>query len=69
MVGGELFVDETVERLVLIERANDIITIGVGERANPIVAVHQHSILGVGVSSDIQPVAAPPFAVVWRSEQ
>ena len=68
-VGGELLVDEPIEAEVLVERPDDVIAIGVGERADPVVAEHQHAVLGVGVAGDVEPVAAPPLAVMRRSQQ
>ena len=69
LIGGELFADELVERFVVVERANHVIAVGIGKGSDPGVAVHQHAILGVGIAGDVEPVAAPAFAVPWRGEQ
>ena len=60
-VAGELLGDELVERLVGIEGADDIIAILVSVGARRIrVAVA----VRVSVARDIEPVAAPAFAVM-----
>ena len=64
-IGGELVFDESVEAQILIEGANHIIAIRIGKRADPVVAEHQHAVLGVGISRDVEPVSSPAFTVLW----
>ena len=68
-VGGELVLDEPIEAEVFVERADDVVAIGIGERADPVVAEHQHAVLGVGVAGDVEPVPAPALAVMRRGQQ
>ncbi len=64
-IASELLAEELGERLILIERVHDIVAIP------PRVAVGDVFVQAVGirVSRHIEPVPAPPFAVVRRSEQ
>ncbi len=68
-VGGELLVDEPIKRRIIVERSNHVVAIRVGKRANPIIAVHEHAILGVGIPGDVKPVPAPPFPIARRGQQ
>jgi len=65
LVTGNLFLDETVEGLVVVEGLDDIVAIplDVGPRFIGLVAV------AVGVAGDIQLVASPAFAVCRRRKQ
>ena len=68
-VTGELLVNEAVERFVLIQRTNHVIAIAplpVAEfDRSGVVVAPQH----IDVAGPIQPVPAPAFAEVRRSEQ
>ena len=66
-VRRHLLQDELVERQIFIERANDIIAIGVRIRVPPFFL--EHVALGIGVAGHIQPMPAPALAVLWRSQQ
>ena len=68
-VGGELLVNEAIERRVLVEGPDDVIAIGVGIGPNAVVAEHEHAVLGVGVAGDVEPVPAPALAIVRRRQQ
>ena len=62
-VGGELLDDELVVRHVLVERADDVVAVGVrrtGSRRSSVEDVP----LGVGVAGHVEPVPAPALAVV-----
>jgi len=61
-VGGKLLQNELVVRQVLIEGPDDVIAIGVGP--GEVRLLKEHVPLGVRVAGDIEPVAAPAFAVV-----
>ena len=37
--------------------ANHVIAIGIRVRANPVVAKHEHAVLGVGIAGDVEPAA------------
>ena len=66
LVAGQLFADDLVERPIGIERADDIVTVSIGERA---VAVGAEVSVGIRVARCIQPVLAPALAVVRRGQQ
>src|SRR5690606_27210337 len=67
LVGGELLDDESVERKILVERADDVIAIRVGER---ILALRREDVAaGVRVARDIEPMARPSVAVARRGEK
>ena len=69
LVGRHLFQDEPVERLVLVEGADDVIAIGPGVRITIILPDLLHIALGVGVARHVQPVSAPAFAVMRGGQQ
>jgi hypothetical protein len=64
-IARQLLDNELVERLVLVERLDDIITIppsgGMGN-----ILVHP---VGIGIAGNIKPVAAPAFAVAGRFQK
>jgi len=65
-IAGELFGDKPVERLVRVEGTDDIIAILVGVGARRIgVAVA----VRIRVTRDVEPMAAPAFAVVGGGEE
>ncbi len=68
-VGGELFEDEQVIRLVLVEAADHVIAISPGVEVIRVFALPLDVPLGVAVAGRIQPVPAPSFPVVRRTEQ
>jgi hypothetical protein len=59
-VAGELFADELVERLVLIERLHDVVPIPPGVFVRKIY----FESIRIGVARYIQPVAPPTLAIV-----
>ena len=61
---GELLEREAIERLVVVERAHQLIA----PRPDRALAVFLVAV-GVGVARYVQPVARPAFAVVRRGEQ
>ena len=64
-VAGDLLPDEAVEGLVAVQGVDDVVAVaeGVGEGDVLVEAVR------VGVAGDVEPVAAPAFAVVGRGEE
>src|SRR5579884_4319655 len=63
-IAGQLLDDELIERLVLVQGVDDPIAVFPdGARRIDAVAV------GVGVARQVEPMAAPPFAVVWAGQQ
>ena len=68
LVGGELLHEKLVERLVVVERADDVVAIRVGKRKAALGIAHEVA-LRVGVARDIEPEAAPAFAVARRGEK
>ena len=65
LVAGELFTDERVERLVVVESTHHVI---------PIVILCGAKLIAfkpvrIGVAYDIEPVAGPAHAVLWVGEQ
>src|SRR5207247_7507691 len=67
LVGGELLDDESAERQVLVERANDVVAIRVGVGIAALFL--EHVAFRVGVTGHIEPVSAPTLAVARRTEQ
>ena len=66
-VSSQLLDDKLVKRLVIIQRADDIITIcpGPGES----LLLEKHISLVVGVAGDVEPVACPMLAVARGFQQ
>ena len=64
-IAGQLFFDEAGVGLVVVEGADDIVAIGpsVGAELVFIVAV------GVAVVDDVEPVAAPAFAIARGGQE
>ena len=65
LVAGQLLEDELVDRLVLVERVDDVVAVFPGDFAIAVAGVAA----GIGVAGDIQPVPAPLFAVMGRRQQ
>ena len=67
MVGGELFNNEPVVGKIIVEGRDHVIAVrpGPGEDA----VLKEDVPLGVGIAGNVQPVAAPAFAVVWVGQQ
>ncbi len=64
-VASELFADEAVVGLVVIERLNDVVAVG------PCVwtfGVHLEAV-GIGVTNHVEPVLRPAFSVTRGGEQ
>lgn len=68
-VGGDLVADESVEGEVFVEGADDVIAVGIGVGAEGVLAIDKDEVLGVGVTGDIEPMAAPAFAVPGIGEE
>ena len=68
LVGGELLVNEAVEGEVGVEGADDVVAVGVGV-GEAAFGVADEVALGVGVAGDVEPVAAPAFAVAGTGEE
>ena len=66
LVARQLLADEPVERLVGVERADHVIAVPVGVLPHRVLLVVS---LRVGVARDVEPVAAPPLAVVGGGEE
>ena len=64
-VARDLFPDELIVRLVLVERVNDIVAVA------ECVDIGQVFVepVAIGITRDVEPVASPFFAVVRRSQQ
>ena len=56
---------EPIVRLVLVEARDDVIAIAPGVRLGPVAFVA----VRLGIAHDIEPVAAPLFAIMGRGEQ
>ena len=66
-IRGELLANELIVGQVAVERIDDVIAIGVRIR---IAAILLKGIASrIGIASDIEPMSAPPSAVLWRREQ
>ena len=65
LVAGQLLQHEAVERLVVVERLDDVVA--VAPRPGAVAVVLEA--LGLGVAHDIEPVPAPLLAVVRGREQ
>ena len=65
LVAGELLFDEFVVGLVAVETLHDVIAIAPGVGAVHVVLVA----IALGEADDVEPVAAPLFAVVRRGQQ
>ena len=63
-VAGDLFADKLLEGLVVVERADDVVTVSPSVRVGE-VALHP---IGFAVARDVEPVASPVLAEVRRSE-
>ncbi len=66
LVAGQLLADDSVERPVGVERADDVIAIAVGQRP---VGIGAEVPVGVGVARGIEPVLAPALAVPRAGQQ
>ena len=62
-IAGQLFLDETIKRHVIIEGLDHVVAVLVGIGANPVVV---GVALRVRVTGHVQPVPPPPLAVVRR---
>lgn len=62
-IAGQLLANELIERFVVVQRADDIVAIAVGERT---VAVGVEVAVRVGIARGIEPVLAPALAVARR---
>ena len=60
-VAGQLFKQKTIVRFVIVERPHDVISKPPGVRSDRIRAAFTFR---VGITSQVQPVAAPAFSVV-----
>ena len=65
LISGKLFREKDVERLVLIQRANHIISVAPGMDAFPVRLVA----VGLGVACHVKPVLRPALAIVRRCQQ
>ncbi len=65
LIAGELFGDEAVVRLVIVERADDVVAIAPGVIAVRIVL----EAIGFGEAHDVEPMLSPSLAVVRAGEQ
>ena len=67
LLGGQLLENELIVRQVSVERVDDVIAEGVGVREAALGG--EDVALAVGVAGDVQPVARPALAVLWRRQQ
>ena len=65
----ELFDDEDVVRLIVVEAPDDVIAIRPRIRTARVFALAAYHAFRVAVTRHVEPVAAPAFAVVRRCEQ
>ena len=65
LVARQMFADELVVRLVVVQRANDIVAERSGIRAESVFAVS----IAVGIPDDIEPVLRPAFAITRTRQQ
>ena len=65
LIAGQLFLHKAVERLVLIERADDVIAVAPGERP---VAIGAEVAIRVRVAGGVQPVLPPALPIVRRRQ-
>ena len=65
-IAGELFADKPIPRHVVVERADDVVAIAPCPAP---LGVALGVALRVGVPGDVEPVASPALAVIWRSQQ
>ena len=66
-VGGDLVPDKSVERKIIVERVDDVVTVGIGEGVFPLGGEYVSP--GVGVARHIEPVAAPALPVASGGEE
>ena len=64
-VAGELLLHEAVVRLVLVEGADHVVAVAIGERP---VAVGVEVAVGVRIAGGVEPVLAPALAVMGRGQ-
>ena len=64
LVGGNLFGDEDVVRLVLVKTSNHVIAIGPRKRIQRILPLAANLPLRVGIARGVEPVTAPALAVM-----
>ena len=67
-IGGDLLNDELVIRQIFIERADDVIAIGVRIRKARFFVAADVT-LGVRVTRHVEPMPRPTFAVLRRGEE
>ena len=65
-VAGELLTDKPIPREVVVECADDVVAVAPCPAP---LGVTLGVALRVGVPGDVEPVASPALAVVWRSQQ
>ena len=65
LVAGKLLADELVVRLVVVERADDVVAVPPGVWLRPVAL----EAVGLGVADQVEPVPRPALAVVRRGEQ
>ena len=66
LVAGKLLDEKAVERLVGVERPDDVVAVLVGIRPLGVVVAIA---VGVGIAGDVQPVPRPPLTVMRRVKQ
>ncbi len=62
-VGGQLFPDELVVRHVVVERLDDVVAVGPGERVERTLPAPIVLSLAVGIAGNVEPVPPPPLAI------
>ena len=67
LIGGDLLLNEAVERLVCIERLHDIVTVGPGIRHRVFVAAVGAAV--VGIAGHVEPVPPPSLAIPRIGQQ
>src|SRR5688572_9015733 len=69
LVRGKLFQDKNVVGFVVIEAANHVIAISPRERIIGIFPVAANLAFGVAIARGVEPVPAPPLAIMRRPEK
>ena len=65
-IAGDLFGQESIVRLVLVERSDHVVAVAIGMGPD---VVGRNGAFRIGVAHGVEPVASPAFAIVGRIQQ
>src|ERR1022692_3728115 len=65
LVGGDLLLNESLVRFVVVKRLDDVIAVTPGGD----IEMVRLEAGGLGVADQVQPIAAPALSVTWGSER